>query len=344
MNRNVILAHTRTAVRVILFSIVGTGVAAGTGFAGAHLYLESENPTPSTWPSALRFSYRAAVFNSKYLDQQETARLGLLTALGQEDLEVESSLGKDHTSSNTTVSNNKTPLDLTKAFILLGQIEKKQGLLKAAMDHFSRALASGVPNNNLRSLAARHLGELQENFGMKSEAQASFDLAVGSLLPNYQRGSTVRLDGSMKYSPELLDAVKALALFRARQGDFKNALSSLLSILQFQRQSPAVTGSSCHTASTMSNIAEIVWALGDQAECRRWCTDSLAICTSAKNKRDQYCIECAGINQNMLGLLSKRDGDVQTARNQFRSAMMCAEMAKDENGLNEYASNLEQCG
>jgi tetratricopeptide (TPR) repeat protein len=343
MNRNVILAQTRTAVRVILFSIIGTGVAAGTGFAGAHLYLESENPTPSTWPNSLRFSYRAAVFNSKYLDQQGTARQGLLAALQHENAEIDTTIGNDEDTRGVPAHNTNPTPDLAKAFILLGQIERKQGLLESAMDHFSKALTQGISNNNLRSLAARHLGELQENFGMKGEAQASFDLAIQSVLPSHQKGSTVKLDGTMKYSPELLDAAKAVALFKARQGDFKTALSSLLSVLQFQRQSPAVTGSSCLAASTMSNIAELVWALGDQAECRRWSTDSLAICTSAKNKRNQYCVECAGINHNMLGLLNKRDGDVQTARNHFRSAMMCAEIAKDENGLGEYASNLEQC-
>lgn len=352
MNRRNILTHSRTAVRVVLFSAVGTATVAAIGFVGTHLYLESEDPTPPEWPRKMSFAYRAAKFNSKYLDQQEAARSGLLAAMSLAQ-NVENTNQPDQTTARPDAKpENVGARDAlavpesryAKALILLGQVERKLGLLEEAVEHFSKALEDRPAlDRNQVSLAARNLGELQERFGSISDAQISLDLAMTSILPQHEPGSTAKLSGSLKYSPELVDGAKALALLHARKGKLKDALASLLSILQFQRQHPSIASGSCQVAATMSNIAEIVWALGDEAECTRWTTDAVAICENDKNKNDKYCLECAGINHNMLGLLSQKQGNTQEARERFGRALMCAERAGDENGLHEYLENLEAC-
>lgn len=335
----------------MLYSAIGTAAVAGTGFVGAHLYLESSDPTPSAWPQKTRFAFRGAIFNYEFLDQPIAAKASLMSVLEylkEQEVEREES---SNLSSNVKVvrptqgrsSTSDCDEGLARVLIMLGDIEKGQGRLQEAMEKYEEALPHTIFKMPLQSSAARRLGEIQEKFGLLKEAQHSFDLAVQSLLPHYQAGSALKVDGSMKYSPELIDSVKALALFRGRRGNLKDSLSTLMSVLQFQRQHPAIPAQSCEAASTMTNIAELVMALGDQSECRRWSQESLDICLSAKNKTKKYCMECAGINYNILGLLNLKQGDVQEARMSFGRAIMTAERAGDEAGIIEYSDNLERC-
>lgn len=348
MNRTKLLHQTRVAVRVVLFSTIGAGIAAGTGFAGVHLYLETHDPTPTSWPQKARFSYRAAVFNSEYLQQYEAAKTILETTLAslQHDQDLQETptpvVGKVIDQSRRL---RKADPDegIAKALILLGNIERKQGRLEAAMQNYIKALPQALFNMRLQSSAARRLGEIQEVFGMTREAESSFDLAVQSVLPQHKSGYPLRIDGTMKYTPEMIESVKALALFRARQGKYKDTLNTLMSVLQFQQSHPATQSQLCETASTMSNLAEIVFALGDERECRRWTAESLDLCQNTKKKDDKYCLECAGINYNLLGVLSLRKSEMQEARSLFNKALVLAERAGDEAGSRDYAQNLEKC-
>lgn len=353
MNRTNILTHTRTAVRIVLYSTLGTAVIAGMGFVGTHLYLETKDPTPSAWPQKTRFAFRAAVFNKEYLDQPDAAKADLMSVL--ESLKsLERSTSPDASTevpSNLKLGQPGRRRDstadcdegLAKVLLLLGDIEKKQGHLQEALEKYEEALPHTIFNMLLQSSAARRMGEIQERFGLLKKAQSSFDLAVQSLLPHYQSGSALKIDGTVKYSVEMIDSVKALALFRGRQGRFQDSLSTLMSILHFQRQHPAIPAQSCETASTMANIAELVLALGDPAECRRWCQESLAICLSTKNKDKRYCLECAGIDYNMIGLLELKQGDIQEARMNFGRATILAERAGDLAGLSAYSDNMDRC-
>lgn len=350
MNRSVFLTQTRTAVRVVLYSALGTATVAGAGFAGAHIYLESKDPTPKTWPQKARFAYRAAVFNNTFLEQPVAASAylhRLIEIVKAEDEEPDADdtpLSRADRAKSKNYNTAATDEGLAKAFMMYGNILKKQGELESAMSKYLEALPHTIFNMQLQSEAARRLGEVQEHLGFLQEAQQSLDLAVQSVLPHHKTGTAVvKLDSSTKHSPELLASIKSLALFRARQGKLKDSLASLLSLLQYQQQHPATHANSCDSAATMANIAELVWALGDPNECLRWTNKSLDLCTTGKLKDDRYCLECAGINHNMLGLLNLKDGQMANARAEFGRAIVLAERADDWPGEAQYSQNLNRC-
>lgn len=344
MNRTAFLLHTRQAVRVALYSALGTGTIAVAGFAGTHYYIESKDPTPAQWPRELRFAYRASVFNERYLDQRVAARVGLEATLQYlEEKQQEETMSAGVSSSAAAEARPRYP----KALIRLAQLERGQGRIEAAQKHLLQALDRNTKDDTfelmtpaLESSAYRHLGEIQERLGRVTEAQTSFHRALRAVIPTHDDKTIPQLDLVIEFLPERVDAVKALALSRARQGHYKEALESLLSLLQYQRQHPVVTNASCSTASTMSNIAELVWALGDVRECRRWNEEALSITTDKGNAEQKYCLECAGISHNMLGLLSKLQGDTQAAQGHFTRALICAERADDIYGMEEYSLNL----
>lgn len=337
MSRPVILNHVRTAVRIVLYASIGTVTVAGTGFAGTHYYLESKDPTPSTWSQKARFAYRAAVLNHEYLGQSGAALVDLQTAID--------SVNSDSSSSPSLSPLKATDEGIAKALIMAGNILKKQGDLDSAMSRYLEALPHASFNAQLQSDAARRLGEIQAHLGRVLEAQQSLELAVQSVLPHHRTGTlAIQLDTKIKYTPELLSSVKSLALFRAQhQGKFKPALATLLSLLQYQQQHPATQSQTCEAAATMANIAELVWALGHKQECRRWTDKSLDLCTNTSKRNDKYCLECAGINHNMLGLLKLKEGDQKSARAEFGRAMIYAERAEDGPGQEQYSENIYRC-
>lgn len=349
MNRTSLLTQTRTAIRVVLFTTLGTGLVAGAGFAGTHLYLESKDPTPSEWPHKARFAYRAAVFNSEYLDQPIAAASNLRALLGVL-VDTPTDESEDSIASQTNREGfrksfkSSSDEGLAKALILYGNILRKQGDLEAAMAKYLQALPHSIFNMTLQSDAARRLGEIQEHLGLLQEAQQSLELAVQCVLPHYRLGTpVVKIEPSLRYSAELLSSVKALALFRARQGKLKDSLATLLSVLQFQQGHPSTQHQRCESAVTMTHIAELVWALGDKSECLRWSEKSLDLCTTGNMKSDKHCLECAGINHNMLGLLKMKSGEWSAARQEFGRALVYAERAEDVPGQQSYSENLDKC-
>lgn len=282
MNQTQVLNQARNGVRVVLYTLLGTGFTAAAGFAGTHLYLERQEPTPATWPVRARFAYRAAVFNERYLSQPLAARANLQAVLA--------------------LLEENSPLDgiqdvaLAKVWLMLGDTARKEGSATEALEHYVSAL-SAVPvqpaTASLRSNCARKLGEIQERLGQTAEAAASLDLAVQCYFPDYQHGMPIKVQPTMRHEPDMLASIKALALFQARQGKLKDALNALMSVLQYEEVHPQITIHSCQTASTMSNIAELVWALGSASECEKWAKRSLSICLEPHNKHDDYCGECA---------------------------------------------------
>ncbi|ORY87724.1 hypothetical protein BCR37DRAFT_390254 [Protomyces lactucae-debilis] len=333
MSRTQILHQARNGVRVVLYTLLGTGTTAALGFGGMHLFLEKQEPTPSSWPAKARFAYRAAVFNQRFMDQPEAAR---------EDLRIVLAQLQEAGSSNEATQE----VCLANVYVMLGDTARKQGNLPEALEDYVSALAA-VPVNNkttaLRASCARKLGEIQERLGQHAEAAVALDLAVQCFFPEHRPGMPIKVQATVRHEPEMLNSVKALALLRAKQGKLRDALNTLMSVLQYEEVHPQITIHSCQTASTMSNISELVWALGSTVECEKWAKRSLNICLEPQNRHDDYCGECAANNYNTLGLLARRAGNMPQARQEFSKALLAAERSKYETGLYEFGANLESC-
>ena len=386
------LRQTRTAVKIVLYTLLGTGATIGGGFAGAHAWVESQNPTPSSWNRAARYSYRAAIFNRDYLGQEDGSRIHFEKAL-QEVLDHETSA-----SSSTS---------LARLYIMLGDLHRRAGRYKTASRMYTHAAERAIADRRLLGAAARRLGQLQEVEGDTSEAERCLDLAVSSFLPDTLQLQQQELQGqgwfarrrevvssgrkpidvpaNVRYDSEMIEAVVAYALFRARRGHLQESLETLLSLLRFQQNHPAaqegnsghgtsptltatalakqfIPGSKaslsspnpastgplssstpgvCLTASTMSTIGEIVWALGSKTEAERWSTDALELCTRPQVKDDEYCGKCAALQLNTLGLLARDRGDMASARRLLERAVITAEKVGDESGVSEFSTNLQ---
>lgn len=397
------LRQLRTTVKILLYTLVGTGATIAGGFAGVHALVERHDTTPSGWSRGARFSYRAGVFNRDYLGQDEAARAHFEVALA----EITEGSNDD---APRFVGMNADPAAiaaLTRLYIMLGDLHRRSGRLQSASRLYGTAVERAVSDRQLLGAAARRLGQLQEVEGDASEAERSLSLAVSCFLqtapPAQHEGSNahavdtthsqglfgsffrrasprptgvlheagggpVLVPADVRYDGEMVEAVVAYALFRARRGHLQESLQTLLSLLRVQQTHPAAQDGSnkaatwsftpalaarsggglprsapatCLTASTMSTIGEVVWALGSRAEAERWARESLELCTRPPVKDEDYCGRCAALNLNTLGLLAKERGDVDAARRWLERAIIAAERLGDEGGVNEFTTNMQ---
>ena len=338
MSTRTALRHTRTAVRVVLYSVLGSGVCLGSAFIATHIWIEMHDPTPGSWPHAARFSYRAALFNKDYLSQPASAKRELSALL--RTLKQQPRASEAPTDGDALIADSM----LSKVHTVLGDIAQDEGEFHHAQECYSSAIVSCSKLIEKCAITCK-LARSQEAMGDDLAAINSYENSIQYILPHYTHNRPLHdFLAREKDVPEvLLDSIAALALVLARNAEYEAALELLLTHLEALELQPALSDR-CKIPLTMAHLAQVLWGLGDKSEATRWTEKSLLLCSDKAGSSRTSCVQCAGMNYDVLGLLAMRSSAPlkDNARVLFRKAMTCAEQSHDVAGQKQYAEHLRE--
>ncbi|BFZ64639.1 hypothetical protein YB2330_005789 [Saitoella coloradoensis] len=361
--RDRFILESRTALKIIAFGSTAISLIILGTYYGTHAYLEWNEPTPKEFPRRARELLRSVRLGQDWMNNDIRAMLWAREALEECGLPLDTPNLEEEAKTKTDTFMKGWVFAVQKYAYTLG----RTGQASEAVRLYELALKL-APKNLLSpdelSDIYRNLGDHQSRTSDLASAESNlleaYNLALNSLHPLSPNSPALVPDPetNANTSQQIINASLSLGLLYAKTSRLDLALPTLLSVFRAQKSLSAkyttkgkTTGPApralCAEAATQTHLAEILAVLhqNDRALSFASAASALAkrgleIASARKDKK--FCRECAGVAENVKGLLLEMDGRLEEALEAFLAATDSAEVAGDMVGRRMYVGNVKR--
>ncbi|ODQ50509.1 hypothetical protein SAICODRAFT_31816 [Saitoella complicata NRRL Y-17804] len=362
--RDRFILESRTALKIIAFSSTAVSLIILGTYYGTHIYLESTEPTPKEFPWRARELLRSVRVGQDWMNDDARAMTWARNALEECGLPLETPNLEEEAKTKTDAFMKGWVFAVQKYAYTLGrtgQASEAVRLYELALKLAPKHLLSPEELSDIYRNLGDHQSRTPDVVSAESNLLEAYNLALNSLHPLPPNSPALVPDPktSPNTSQQLINASLSLGLLYAKTSRLDLALPTLLSVFRAQKflSAKSITTKGkpaqpdphalCAEAATQTHLAEILAVLHQNDRALSFASTASTLAKrgleiASARKDTTFCGECAGVAENVKGLLLEMDGRLEEALEAFLAATDSAEVARDMVGRRMYVGNVKR--